>query len=308
MDLSATSDTFSELVSLCPWAEPFWSERSALIAAQVWNVNAVNQAGNPETQDWMRRFLAARAEASLELLFGHPSRLQDWTAAMADIAAEVLSDPEIAAASPGSPATRVTPDASIVNCDAKVEGYSAGQFLADVLLLGQLSVRSQVLDVPVSIAGLAFPFGFDGLSAKLTAPLNARNATFGRFSCFDCMHLADADFGGCRFENISVSLSTFHGATSFEGASFNGPASFTARFHGPADFRGASFHASTSFEGVVFEQAPDFTGATFYSRTTFAHSTFRASAKIAGASFSGVADIGDLPDDVADEILRADHP
>ncbi|MEL6643133.1 MAG: pentapeptide repeat-containing protein [Pseudomonadota bacterium] len=271
-------------------------------------MNAVNQAGNPETQDWIKRFLAARAEASLELLFGHPRSLRDWTAAMANTAAKVLSDPQIVAASPGSPSTRVTSDASSVNCDATVEGYSAGQFLADVLLLGQLSVRSQVLDVPVSIAGLEFPFGFDGLSAKLTAPFNARNATFGRFSFFECMHFADVDFADCRFEKISVSLSTFHGATSFKNASFDGPASFTARFYGPADFRGAGFHDSTYFEGAVFERTPDFTDATFYSRTTFAHSTFRASAKLAGASFPGVVDIGFLQDDVADEILRADHP
>jgi uncharacterized protein YjbI with pentapeptide repeats len=76
--------------------------------------------------------------------------------------------------------------------------------------------------------------------------------------------LTDADFSGCRLDGSTFADTRFHGATSFDGTTFDDDTAFhRAVFHGDATFTHARFDGDAEFGRVRFRGRADFTGAAF---------------------------------------------
>ena len=177
LDLGPKSPVFDTLLDLCPWAREPWAARSELIAGKAWNVNYINQGGNPATTDWLKAFFPRRAQATLDLLREEGEAYTDWARAVAGLAREVFADPRVAEARPGTP-MRPVKGGALVNSSATVEGYAPGQFLADFLLLTQSSLRGMEVSDPLDLSGRGFPVGFE-VAGRFAAPLRAQGCQFG---------------------------------------------------------------------------------------------------------------------------------
>ncbi|MBU0641708.1 MAG: pentapeptide repeat-containing protein [Alphaproteobacteria bacterium] len=308
MNFEFQSDVFKQLLDHAAWARPFWQERDALVAAHRWNVNALNQGGNAATKEWLARFLPARAQASLKIL-QEPEAYLALSQAHAPLVAELETAPELSACRPGSPGIDHK-DGQSMNFKDEIKTYTAGQFLADVILLLQPSLRGLTVPTPLDLSGMSFPVGLDLCAAKFASKFSAKDAVFGPFSDFSAAQFADMDLSEAWFSHLpSFTIAQFKGDTNFSNVCFEREPTFHAtRFSGATRFLGAQFKEGASFAGAVFETSPDFSGAVFHGRTSFEDATFHASAHLRGASFPGVVNIFGLPKDVQDEILNAHHP
>ena len=307
LDLGPDSPVFDALLELCPWARPHWADRRDLIAARRWNVNHINQGGNDATSAWLTSFFPARARATLDLLTGPPDVYTRWAYEIHGVARACFVHPDLAAATPGTP---MIPDkwGASLDWSEVVEGYAPGQFLADMLLLMQSSLRGAIVDVPLDICGKVFPVGLE-TAGEFAAGFAARNARFGPFSAFQATYRGDVDFEGATFLGVApFSVQTFPGRANFSGAHFDGPVTFDAtRFRGETSLNAATFASSAQFNGTVFETSPDFSGADFGGEVTFGDAMFLASANFDGAKFNSSVYFETLPAGIRNLIEVADH-
>lgn len=310
MEWTYDAPIFDEMVRLNPWAEHFWRERNELVCSKRWNVNAVNQGGNNETTNWLKAFLAARSQATLELLQKDTEAYDLWATNVGMIAKKVFADKAIAEARPGTPVHRISENAWGLDWNATVEGYSLGQFKADFLLLAQSSLRDLEIKEPIGISKKMFPIGLDGVGTRFQAPLIATKAGFGPFSEFSFAHFDDADFSAAQFfGHTAFTISEFTGLADFSQAKFHDHTTFdAARFKGRTDFSHARFEESAQFNGTLFETRPDFSQAMFKGDTSFADSTFNDTAIFNETSFPGRVFVGRIPDDVKKMIIEANYP
>lgn len=304
MDLSPTSPFFEELLALNPWAIPHWEARLALIDRQEWNLSSLNYSGNSATQRWLADFLPDRSRATLARLRGggHVA----WNAEIYRIVVPLLRSPDLADVWPGSPMKPVRGGA-LVNTSEIVEGYSPGQFLADVLMLGQASLHEVTENDPLDLSELAFTVGLRIYGGEIR-DINLREARIGPFSDV-ITRFGRCDASGAEFYgNISFTTSRFMNDALFPSASFMGGCSFSAvQFDAASDFTGAQFDWSVQFAGTVFGETAIFDEAVFNGDATFEHSTFHASASFAGAKTNGNIYTGQIPPDVKVSIAAADR-
>lgn len=300
---------FDELLKLNPWAKDFWENRLYLIRENLWNINGLNHAGNAETRDWLDAFLKARSQATLSRFNGSPIECKIWTRDLATIVSEVFSDPESANSNIGTPMRQISAGAYAVNNDQTIEEYTAGQFMADVLLLAQSSLRALKICETLDISSHMFPAGLDMEGTRFEAPLDAKGAKFGPFSEFSGAAFEMADFSQCHFyDGTFFTCSCFGSDVIFSGAVFHDTCGFdAATFSKNALFDSCTFKSSAQFCGTLFEATPDFSDATFEGDTTFEDSTFNLSAKFKEASFIGRVSVEHLPNEVRQEILSANH-
>lgn len=86
--------------------------------------------------------------------------------------------------------------------------------------------------------------------------------------------LVDADFSGCRLDGAAFADTRFHGATAFDGATFDGDAAFQrAVFDGDAGFTGARFEGDAELGRTRFRGRADFTGVVFAGMAWFGRGT-----------------------------------
>lgn len=311
MNWTHDAPVFEELLKLNPWAEPLWPERNELVRSGLWNINYINQAGNPETKAWLERFFEARSEATLCLLRGSTSRFEEWATGIGLLARKLFADDAIIGATIGTP-MQPTPDGGhLVNTDASINEYSTGQFKADFLLLSQSSLRGLEISESLDIFSKTFPIGLDLVSARFLNSLNAGSTKLGPYSDLSSATFkGKVDFSSAQFfDQAHFTVSGFSDASDFSGVVFHGPASFDAtRFSGHVTFANSRFGYSAQFNGSLFAKTPDFSGAVFEGDTSFADSIFHNSASFSGTSFPGKVFVGRIPADVRQGILDAHHP
>jgi len=308
MDLSRNAPIFESLLRLNPWAEPHWLARRELIAAQRWNMNALNQGGNKETRDWLKDFLPARSLSGLERLNAGSTGFDSWNSNIRELALEVFAVEGMAEIWTGTPMSK-TMGGGLVNLDTVVESYTVGQFKADFLLLAQTSLRGLSITEPLDISGKSFSVGLDMTSAVFHAPFSARNTAFGPLSDFSATSFRKASFSAAQFSGVtSITMAVFKEAVDFSEVRFLGPLSADAiKFEAAANFRGAQFEDGAAFCGAWFRESPDFSGAIFSGHTQFSDSTFMETAIFDGASFPGRVYVGRIPADVRQRIEMANH-
>lgn len=309
MNYSFDSPIFEELLRLNPWARRLWAERTDLIRSRHWNVNGVNQAGNIETQNWLTEFFRASSQATLALLLDRTSVYDDWERQIAAIANRTIFDKPVWNTPPGTPAVWIG-EAAYVNKHQEINGYSVGQFRADVILLTTSILRDIEICEGIDIHGKTFPVGLDLVNTKFSAPLDSRCARFGWYSEFNTCNFVDADFAEASFVGIaSFTISEFEGSADFTRASFWEEAAFNgASFRGPVAFAETQFRNGAQFNGTMFGTRPDFTRAVFEGSSSFADATFKDSITLQDASFPGRVYVGHIPEEVRKAIESANHP
>ena len=156
MSFDPRDPIFEKLLDLNPWARELWDERLDLIAAESWNISYRNQGGNPDTMAWLRRFLPARSDATLDRLGSGDHSA--WHRGIFEAIVPLFDDPTFATAYIGTP-MKPTQGGALINTDTRVAGYSVGQFKADVLLLAQASLYEVSLDTPLDLSRLSFVIG-----------------------------------------------------------------------------------------------------------------------------------------------------
>jgi hypothetical protein len=277
LDITFKSPIFDALLSVNPWARDYWSDRLQMIAAGTWNVNAINQGGNAQTQGWLDSFLASRAAATRTRLLGQPESDHDWNRAVYDIVAPIFRDPVLALTEPGTPLVPIGESSRSVSHADQVQGYFPGQFLADVLLLAQPSLRNTMLDEAVDISARTFPIGPDFFGTRFEKGLTASGAKIGPFAEFSTASFTDATLDNTDFYGpIDWALCKFGNQTSFMAAHFHAWVGFAAAdFAGTADFSKVKFDGDAQFAGTVFEGACRLDDARFGGSTTFEYSRFK---------------------------------
>ncbi len=283
MEPDPRSPVFDTLLALNPWARPFWKERLGLLDQGRWNVSYLNQSGNAVTREVLLPFFRARSDATLARLAA--GRVPDWNRSIYDVVAPLFADRTFVGAQIGTPMIPTSDGGALVNNSEEVEGYTIGQFKADVLLLAQPGLYEVRLSETLDLSSLSFVIGphiyvseFEGVIAHETrfGPLSAFVSC--RFHRFDA---AGAEF----FGTIDFVPSRFAGDANFEGVSFHGGANFSGvSFDAAADFSGAKFGDWTAFSGTYFAQKAQFDNVTFEGVTEFDSAIFRASADFTGAT------------------------
>lgn len=275
LDTTARSPVFDALLSVNPWAREPWSDRLELIAAGVWNINAVNQAGNDRTRSWLKAFSDLRVAETATRLFGPRAHDDTWTSVVSEVASQIFRDPRIVASRPGTPGIYSGDGSSVLNDSDCVSGYAPGQFLADFLLLAQPSLVHAKFDTAIDLSGRVFPIGPDLSGANFAKGLTANQTKFGPYSDMSSAVFGDASFRNSEFYgHVSWALSRF-ATVNFTGAHFRRSAEFHATFFsGNADFSMARFDNDASFAGSVFRAGSRFDDARMTGRVTFEHSQF----------------------------------
>lgn len=303
MSFDPRDPIFEKLLDLNPWARELWDERLDLIAAESWNISYRNQGGNPDTMAWLRRFLPARSDATLDRLGSGDHSA--WHRGIFEAIVPLFDDPTFATAYIGTP-MKPTQGGALINTDTRVAGYSVGQFKADVLLLAQASLYEVSLDTPLDLSRLSFVIG-PYIYASRFAAIAAHETRFGPFGDFVSCRFGLFDAAGAEFfDQIGFTPSTFAGDAIFAGAEFHGGASFQGvSFDGAADFTEAMFGDWTAFAGSVFAQMAVFSNASFKGDTTFEHVTFKASADFTGARFEAGVGVSGIEDRAVVRMIEA---
>ena len=304
MDGTPQSPVFDRLVALNPWAEALWAGRLDLIAASAWNINHPNYPGNAATRDWLDSFHKARSDATLDRLMSntHP----EWNAEVYDVILPLLQNREFAIARAGSPMIP-TDGGALANRADTLEGYTIGQFKADVLLLAQPGLHEVSLTQPLDISELSFTIG-PWIYVSDLPDISALETRFGPYADIVSSRFGRFDAAGAEFyDQIGFTPSSFSGDAIFTGATFHGGVSMQGvRFGGAADFTGAVFEGWTAFAGALFEGEAIFRDTVFRDDTTFEGSVFQGGADFSGAVFErGAATQGITGEGVAEMIAAA---
>ncbi|MEP9385780.1 pentapeptide repeat-containing protein [Mesorhizobium sp. KR9-304] len=260
-----------------------------MIAAGTWNINHVSQAGNQPTQKWLDRFSTVRIAETRKRLLDKAEVDRAWSRAIVDIVLPIITDPTLARVQPGTPMVPLGGGSSIVSRSDHVPDYSPGQFLADVLLLSQPSLREATLHGPLDISGRVFLVGPDFAGTRFEQNISAHGTKFGYFADMAQATFSNASFEESQFYGVSGwTLANFEKPVSFARTYFHDAASFNAAiFEGFANFSGARFDESAHFAGTVFKDVCCLDGAHFADYATFEHCQFAKAPSLKATVFKG---------------------
>ena len=192
--------------------------------------------------------------------------------------------------------------ATVDRLDLTEAEFEKRVFLSDVTVTGDTTADDTQFHEEVEAEGCAF----EG------------DITFTGAEFDDEILLDDAVFEG----ELTFAGAELHGRsnvrgdnTSFAGADFHAPATFTEALFEYSDFQGAHFQEEVTFEStrfdgevafddVVFESTVEFVGARFLNNATFKRTEYHGTADFRGVEFTGGANIREDDADFEESVFH----
>jgi len=289
-----------EMLAFNPWARRAWKIRSNLIEAKVWNLNALDQGGNQQTNEWLKAFFAEREQASLQRWRQGREACADWAART-----QLMINAFDAAGlwdtrSPGSPPIPTRDGrGALANLSPTMPEYTRDFLMADVLLLARADFSGLEIGSEADFSGYDFPAGVRFSDSNIGADVNFEAAHFGDHTSFAGMKTqlgTRANFSKARFERwADFTMADIGAEADFADSIFGFASSFEATTIGPkASFERAEFAESVSFAGANIGYETSFIDARFGNEATFEAVTFGENVSFDRAVFQGIAAMPNL--------------
>jgi hypothetical protein len=293
LDMIDIQNWQEEMLAFNPWALEAWKKRAQLVDAKVWNLNALDQAGNQRTSKWLEAFRAKRKQASLQRWRQGRQAWSDWAANTQQIIDAFRSANLWDTRRPGS-AMIPKQNGFLVNMSPIMPEYTIDFLMADILLLARADFSGLEIEAEADFSGHDFPAGVLFCASCIGNDVNFEATNFGERAYFSGNNTrigARAHFHKARFERwASFTMTSIGAEADFSDAIFGFAGDFEAATFAPGgSFKRAKFGDSFSFAGAEIGDDASFDDARFGKDATFEDAGFGKNVSFDRVAFEGRA-------------------